>query len=77
MWEHIESNNELPDEQFGFRRGRSTEDAIHAVLNKIKHGRIFHKYVSATSLDIAGAFGNITWKDIQEELKRYAFPEDI
>jgi len=77
MWEHIESNNILSDAQFGFRCGRSTEDAIHTVLNKIKHERIFHKYVSAISLDIAGAFDNITWEHIRKELERFEFPEHI
>lgn len=53
--------------QYGFRRGRSTEDAIVDMVNIVKASP--SKYVLGIFMDIAGAFDNLWWPSIMKELK--------
>jgi hypothetical protein len=53
-------SNPMHEDQFGFIKGKSTEPALSATVNKIEKG--FHKneFIVVTLLDIKGAFDNIT-----------------
>jgi hypothetical protein len=57
--ENAFKNNPMHEDQFGFMKGKSTEHALSATVNKIEKG--FHKkeFVVVTLLDIKGAFDNI------------------
>lgn len=59
---HYKEAGMISDRQFGFKRGRSTEDAFislrHGVASSDK------KYVVAIFVDIKGAFDNIWWPGI-------------
>lgn len=61
----IEAN--LFDSQYGFRNGRSTEDALQKLLGNIEKSK--SKYVMGIFLDIKGAFNNLWWPDIIHSLK--------
>lgn len=50
--------------QYGFRIGRSTEEAITHVLDSIKRCRAAHMFCIVLSLDIKGAFDNARWDSI-------------
>ncbi|VDO08353.1 unnamed protein product, partial [Brugia timori] len=62
--DHLESANLLHAEQFGFRRHRGTEDAVHDALEKIRSTRATSWYTAALSFDIRGAFDNASWAAI-------------
>lgn len=64
----------LDDNQFGFRRGRSTIDAIMRVRalaeDTVSRGGV----VLAVSLDISNAFNTLPWSCIREALKYHRVP---
>ena len=56
------------ERQFGFRKGVSTETALHKVVHRIER-RIAQKgYVLGTFLDIEGAFDNVSFEAISKSL---------
>ena len=60
---------DLNKRQYGFRKGCSTEAALHKVVNKIER-RIARKgFVLGVFLDIEGAFDNVSFKAIAESIK--------
>ena len=66
---------DLAESQFGFRRGRSTVDAIMRVRAlttgvAVARGRV----VLAVSLDIANAFNTLPWSCIREALRYHRVP---
>ena len=60
--------NKLSTKQYGFRRGTSTETALHKVVNIIEHRIAKKGYVLGTFLDIEGAFDNVSFKAISNAL---------
>lgn len=64
----------LAESQFGFRRGRSTIDAISRVRDFAEEAVSQGKVVLAVSLDIANAFNTIPWDVIKEALRFHATP---
>ena len=73
LW-HIEADQKihkkLNKNQYGFRRGVSTETALHKVVRKIE-GTLMHKGISiGTFLDIEGAFDNVAFKAIERALHK-------
>ncbi|PZC76339.1 hypothetical protein B5X24_HaOG204786 [Helicoverpa armigera] len=66
---------DLADHQFGFRKGRSTVDAIMRVRalttgDAVSRGGV----VLAVSLDIANAFNTLPWSCIREALRYHRVP---
>ena len=56
------------DRQFGFKKGVSTETALHKIIHRIER-RIAQKgYVLGTFLDIEGAFDNVSFSAISKSL---------
>lgn len=56
--------------QYGFVKGRSTVNAIDALLNKIDINLPKFKYNVLISIDVSGAFDNISWKHILNNISR-------
>lgn len=75
MWmdEHLESN--IAENQFEFRRGRSTYDALYLVRNTILSNTYNGEIVAGASIDITNAFNAIRWKHIITAFKDKGFPE--
>lgn len=48
----------LHDNQFAYRPGVSTENALHALVEKVEDSLESNETVMATFLDIQGAFNN-------------------
>lgn len=69
----LEEKN-LSERQFGFRKGKSTEDAIMEARRcaESKEG-----HVLALLFDIKGAFNNLWWPKILEGLKKRNCPRNI
>jgi hypothetical protein len=73
---HLEGiGPDLSDHQFGFRRGRSTIDAIARVRTLAEEAVAQGEVVLAVSLDIANAFNSLPWACITAALRHHAVPE--
>jgi len=72
---HLNKNCPISPRQFGFRSGKSTEDAISAVLDTARVSS--HKYVLAIFLDIQGAFDCAWWPLILVKLRLRGIPGNL
>ena len=66
---------QMDDTQYGFRKGRSTEDAIFKLREIVKGSQ--SKYVLAILLDIKNAFNTVWWPSILKELREIGCPGDL
>ncbi|GBO14609.1 putative RNA-directed DNA polymerase from transposon X-element, partial [Araneus ventricosus] len=55
----LKKKNLLPHNQFGFREGRSTDDAIRQLIEKIQDAENKTLHTMVISLDIQGAFDHL------------------
>ncbi|XP_037944340.1 uncharacterized protein LOC119677145 [Teleopsis dalmanni] len=73
LQQYLEGPNGLSDKQNGFRRARSTVDAIRTVTNIAKEatsgGYTAMKYCAVITLDIKNAFNSANWSEILLALK--------
>lgn len=73
----MENNPEsdLSDCQYGFRRHRSTVDALFKMRSFIRASISRGGVAIAVDLDISNAFNSIPWSGIKDVLKRKGFPD--
>ena len=71
------TDRQLPDKQFGFRKGRSTLDAIDLVVKTAKEaisGKRWKngekEYCLVAVLEFKNAFNSVRWNRIMEALER-------
>jgi hypothetical protein len=64
----------LQEEQYGFRRGRSTTDAIIRVRSLVEEPEGRGWVALAVSLDIVNAFNSLPWERIGEALEFHRVP---
>ena len=76
---HMVRENNLSKNQFGFRKGRSTVDAIQAVVDiatKARRGTGNHKgFCALISIDIRNAFNTVRWNICIEAMVRKKVPD--
>ncbi|CAK9834318.1 Putative 115 kDa protein in type-1 retrotransposable element R1DM [Anthophora retusa] len=65
---------DLSEEQYGFRRGRSTVDAIRRVRALAGEAVSRGGVALAVSLDIVNAFNSLPWAAVREALEYHAVP---
>lgn len=61
--------------QFGYRKGRSTEDAVNKAVETVTN--IDSRYVITIFVDISGAFDNLWWPALFKRLRNMDCPADI
>lgn len=66
LTEALEALGDLDDLQFGFRRKRSTTDAIAKVVDCVRESD--SKYRMAILVDFTGSFDNMWWPALIETL---------
>ena len=76
----IKAAGDLSDRQYGFRKGRSTVEAISDVVTAVhaaQRGNNFsRKIVLLVTLDVKNAFNSVRWKNILETLQtRFQVPQ--
>ena len=75
LYLHFENNNLFNDSQFGFRQGRSTDDAISELINQIlRHFELCHHTV-ATFYDLTKAFDCVNHDILIKKFQSYNFSE--
>lgn len=76
---HLEEYGGLSDRQFGFRKGKSTVDAIARVMElveSVSSGPLRKREICAlVTLDVANAFNSADWTRISEALVRRHVPK--
>lgn len=70
---HITSRGGLATNQFSFCKGRSTDDAVRELQEKVV-GSMNVGFGVAAALDIKNAFNSIEWKHILRALKLLEVP---
>ncbi|GBM80856.1 Putative protein in type-1 retrotransposable element R1DM [Araneus ventricosus] len=70
----LKKKNILHHNQFGFREGRSTDDAIHQLTEKIQDAKNKQLHTMVISLDIQGAFDHLQYNSIRNSLDEINFP---
>lgn len=68
---------DLHPNQYGFRRQRSTVDAIEVVKAFSEQAMGEGNVLVATALDISNAFNSLPWNRICEALEYHGFPDYI
>lgn len=71
----VRTGPDLDDRQFGFRRGRSTIDAVHRVKTMAAEAIGRREVLLAVSLDIANAFNSIPYGCITAALEYHGVPQ--
>lgn len=81
LQEHLEGAGGLCDRQYGFRRARSTVDAIRTVVDIARNATSGSggpsgtmKYCAVITLDIKNAFNSANWTRILKALKMFSVP---
>ena len=69
-----QSGHDLANDQYGFRTGRSTIDAINNVLEYSRSALSQGGLALAVSLDIVNAFNSLPWSRIIRALPRHGLP---
>lgn len=70
----LESTGYLHDNQHGFREGRSTITAVNLLKSMVKQGLQTNKYCALVSIDIQGAFDNVSWAVLCEIIDSLPIP---
>jgi hypothetical protein len=71
----LESNNVLKGHNFGFRKGKSTNDNITIIKSIIDIAKIQHRCLLIGNLDIRKAFDTITPQAKRTSMQRIRIPE--
>lgn len=72
---HAESN--LTDNQFGFRRMKSTCNVLYQVQQFVSNATNNKEIAIGASIDISNAFNSIKWRHIRAALREMRFPDYI
>ena len=70
-------NQELPDVQVGFRKGRGTRDQIANIRWIIKKARAFQKNIYFCFIDYTKAFGCVDHNKLWKILKEMGIPDHL
>jgi hypothetical protein len=75
--ENVFKDNPMHEDQFGFVKGRSTEHALSATVNKIEKGLHNKEFVITPLLNIKGAFDNIKPPAIIKAMRKQGVRQNV
>lgn len=75
VWMDENPDSQLSDYQFGFRKNRSTCDALMLVKSTIEETWQEGGVAIGVSIDIQNAFNSLPWEVIRNALRRKKFPD--
>lgn len=73
----LETNNKLPNSQFGFRANRSCTDNLAILIANIHHKWNGNHLTGAIFVDIKGAFDNVLWDVLLDRLSAMGIPDSF
>ena len=68
--DHLHIDSSLNSNQLGFRKGQSTEEALHRVVSLIEHTLVKGNFALACFVDIKAAFDSISFHSIIAALEK-------
>lgn len=71
LYEYFESNNILMEQQFGFRKGKTTVEALNKLCENIIEGFEEGEFVGSTFCDLSKAFDCVSHKILLNKLAYY------
>lgn len=71
---HVDATGGLSANQFGFRKGRSTDDAVTLLHRRVVAAKNVDKFCVAIAIDIKNAFNSIGWRHIMGSLRKWNVP---
>ncbi|GBO09344.1 hypothetical protein AVEN_123917-1 [Araneus ventricosus] len=74
---HLKTTNQHHSKQYGFREGRSIDHALDNLLEKIESHKRGKQHIAVVSIDIQGAFDNVSYASIRKRLKETRCPDNI
>ena len=77
IMKHVETQNGLNSNQYGFVPGKNSIDAVRAVCHFIESEVQSGHCVIATSLDVQGAFDAAWWPSILKSLRDFQCPKNL
>ena len=77
IMKHIQTNNYLNKNQFGFIPHKNTIDAVMALKEYVKDCLNVGEIVVVTSLDVKGAFDAAWWPSIMKNLRDFKCPKNL
>lgn len=77
LQDYLENARILCDNQYGFRKHRSTTDAIKILISIIENGNKRKSVVGMLTLDVCNAFNSAPWESIISVLEEANVPEYI
>lgn len=72
---HVKTRVGLTHNQYGLRRGLSTDDAVRNLDNTIVREMNGGNFCLAVAIDIKNVFNSVRWSDIMEALKSWETPQ--
>ncbi|KAJ8980040.1 hypothetical protein NQ317_011941 [Molorchus minor] len=72
-----EQNDKLPFNQYGFRRSRSTQEAVSILISDILISFTKNKTISAVFVDIKGAYDNVIMEILHAQLVKIGIPQKM
>lgn len=79
--EYAEGSDGLSDRQFGFRKGKSTVNAIQEVVERADQARTKkrqgNRFCGITALDVKNAFNSASWEAIAKALQGIGVPRSL
>jgi len=79
--QHLDSTGRRAENQHGFRKGRSTTDAIERIMLAARGaalGAVQHRDICTTvSLDVKNAFNSVPWRQIDAALRENMVPTSL
>lgn len=75
METHMAEREDLSESQFGFRKQKSTIDAIYEFRKRVKDITEEGRYAIVIGIDIANAFGSVSWSRIRGAMAEWNFPQ--
>ncbi|KAJ8910522.1 hypothetical protein NQ315_012819 [Exocentrus adspersus] len=68
------SKNEFSERQYGFRRGKSTIQAVENVINIVRENQT-DRWATLITVDVKNAFNSASWDIILRKLRRMGIPK--